>query len=111
MPPLLTNANASCRSEKLTAIVPPHSIRSTTWKGRPHAIGTVPNIACQRRSARAVPDSTDAVKLDAPPPQRYLDCGRGRLCLRVEPALLDRRVRRLRGEDLSRGFSSSRLRP
>jgi len=59
----------------------------------------------------------DAVNLDAPPPQRYLDCGRGRLCLPVmrmsrplrstiqvranersaalnalEPALLDRRV-------------------
>jgi hypothetical protein len=94
-PPLLTNSNASCRSEKLTAIVPPHSIRSTTWKGRPAATGTAPNIACQRRSSRAGPDSMDAVKLDVPPPTLF-GLRRGRLCLRVEPALLDRRVRRLR---------------
>ena len=40
-------------------------------------------------------DSMDAVKMDDPPTQRYLDSGRGRLRLRVEPALLDRRVRRL----------------
>jgi hypothetical protein len=35
MPPLLTNSNASCRSEKLTAIVPPQSSRPTTWTRRP----------------------------------------------------------------------------
>src|SRR6202008_3376541 len=35
MPPLLTNSNASCTSEKLTGIVPPQSIRSRTWIGRP----------------------------------------------------------------------------
>src|SRR5580704_12183674 len=35
MPPLLTNSNASCTSEKLTGIVPPQSICSRTWIGRP----------------------------------------------------------------------------
>src|SRR6516162_8460465 len=35
MPPLLTNSKASCRSEKLTGIVPPQEYWSTTWKGCP----------------------------------------------------------------------------
>jgi hypothetical protein len=43
-----------------------------------------------KRRLGAVLASMDAANLDTPPPQRYLDCGRGRLCLRVEPALLDR---------------------
>src|SRR5215831_12849610 len=45
MPPLLTNSNASCRSEKLTAIVPPQSSCSKTCKRHPDASGAAPNIA------------------------------------------------------------------
>src|SRR5262249_41908499 len=42
MPPLLTNSNASCRSEKLTPIVPPQCSCSTTCKQRPQARATRP---------------------------------------------------------------------
>src|SRR6516164_8403025 len=35
MPPLLTNSKASCRSEKLTGIVPPQEYWSTTWWAPP----------------------------------------------------------------------------
>ena len=43
--PLLTNSKASCRSEKLTAIVPPQSSCSKTCKRHSDASGAAPNIA------------------------------------------------------------------
>src|SRR5437016_5111372 len=77
-------------------LVPPSSLKCPSDSVPGAAMGQFldPNFRCpQLGPSRTSPVNADrlgrcsigvdAVKLDAPPPQHHLDCGRGGLCLRI----------------------------